>query len=145
MASHSISGNAQGGFTYLGALIAVAIMGIGLLAASEVWTTTAHRQKLAQLDWVGEQYVQAIASYYYANTGSVHYYPTTLDDLLVDKRHLNVVRHLRTTYPNPFDGKTAWKIIPAPEGGIKGIEFKQDDADYPVSKQYVFVPPALTP
>ena len=30
-----------------------ALVGIGLLAASEVWVTSAHRQRRAQLDWIG--------------------------------------------------------------------------------------------
>lgn len=130
----------QSGFTYIGALIAVALIGIGLLAVSEVWTTTAERQKLAQLDWVGEQYVQAIESYYYANTGSVHFYPQTLEDLLEDKRHLSIKRHIRTLYANPFANGEAWKTLPAPGGGIQGIEYQRRDSDYPITKQFIFVP-----
>lgn len=130
----------QGGFTYLGVLIAMALIGIGLLAISEVWTTTTKRQKMAQLDWVGEQYVQAIESYYYANTGSVHLYPPTLDDLLEDKRYLSIRRHIRTLYGNPFTNGNAWKTLPAPGGGIQGIEYAQHDPDWQISKQFVFVP-----
>jgi type II secretory pathway pseudopilin PulG len=38
-------------------LLAVALLGIGLAAASEVWTAVARSQKLEQLEWVGQQYV----------------------------------------------------------------------------------------
>lgn len=148
MASHSINGehmgakelSGQSGFTYIGVLIAVALMGIGLLAISEVWTTTARRQKMAQLDWIGEQYVQAIESYYYANTGSVHFYPDKLDDLVEDKRYLSIKRHIRTLYANPFTNTADWKIIPSAQGGIQGIEYKRVDSDYLVCRQFVFVP-----
>lgn len=146
MANRSIGGESttmqrkQEGFTYIGVLAAVAITGIGLLAASEVWTTTAQHQKMTQLDWVGEQYVQAIRSYYYSNTGSVHFYPESLEDLLEDKRYLNTRRHLRMRYINPITNTDSWKTIPAPGGGIQGIEYRRHDSDYPVSRQFIFIP-----
>ena len=130
----------QNGFTYIGVMMAIAFMGIGLLAISEVWTTTAERQKMVQLDWVGEQYVQAIQGYYYANTGSLHSYPSKLEDLLEDKRHLSIKRYIRTLYTNPFANGEAWKTLPAPGGGIQGIEYQRRDSDYPVTKQFIFVP-----
>jgi type II secretory pathway pseudopilin PulG len=130
------------GFTYLGVLFAVALLGIGLSVVSEVWVKVAHRQKMAQLDWVGQQYVQAIESYYYANTGSVHFYPNSLEDLLEDKRYLYIRRHLRTLYPDPFTGKVSWALVPSAQGGIQGVGLTLDDGDEHVEKAFVFVPPA---
>jgi type II secretory pathway pseudopilin PulG len=144
MASHSASGryrHHQQGFTYLGVLIAIAIMGIGLLAVSEVWTTNAERQKMAELDWIGQQYVQGIESYYYANTGSVHYYPASLEDLVEDKRYLIMKRHIRVMYPNPYTQKVQWKTLAAPGGGIRGIAFSRDESAYPVHREFAFMPP----
>jgi len=145
MASHSSSGkrhvNAQYGFTYLGVLIAIALLGIGLSVVSEVWTKTAEHQKRVQLEWVGQQYVQAIQSYYYANTGTVHFYPPTLDDLLEDKRYLSVKRHMRTLYPDPFSGRVQWILISAPGGGIQGVAFESQKLDSPSTKRFVFSPP----
>jgi len=150
MASRSISGELlvkhchgqpnESGFTYLGVLFAIAIIGVALLAVSEVWAKVAERQKLAQLDWAGQQYVQAIESYYYANTGSVHFYPAKLDDLLEDKRYLSVKRHLRTLYPDPFTGTASWKLIASPTGGIQGVSFDQDD-EVVIHRRYAFLPP----
>ena len=150
MASPSASGNSlmslhrshvqERGFTYLGVLFAIALVGVALLAVSEVWTKVAERQKLAQLDWAGQQYVQAIESYYYANTGSVHFYPPQLEDLLEDKRYLSVKRHLRTLYPDPFTGTVSWKPIASPAGGIQGVAFDQE-GEFAVHKTYVFLPP----
>jgi len=144
-ASHSSSGkwrpHAQAGFTYLGLLIAFASLGIGLSVLSEVWTKTAEHQKRVQLEWVGQQYVQAIQSYYYANTGTVHFYPSTLEDLLEDKRYLSIKRHIRMLYPDPFSGKAQWKLIPAPGGGIQGVAFEGEGIDAVISKRFVFVPP----
>ena len=110
------------GFTYLGVLIAVALMGIGLAVVSEVWTKVAERQKIAQLEWVMDQYAKAIESYYYANTGSVNFYPEKVEDLLEDKRHLGVVRHLRRLYVNPMSGEMDWKWVAGPSKGIAGVE-----------------------
>jgi type II secretory pathway pseudopilin PulG len=144
MESHLSSGkypaHAQNGFTYLGVIIAIALLGIGLSVVSEVWIKTAEHQKREQLEWVGQQYVQAIQSYYYANTGTVHFYPTTLDDLLEDKRYLSVKRHIRTLYPDPFSSKVQWRLIPAPGGGIKGVAFDGDDFNLHVARQFVFTP-----
>lgn len=148
MANHSFNGEQvdykpyqrQTGFTYIGVLMAVALMGIGLLAISEVWTTTAKRQQLAQLDWIGDQYVQAIESYYYANTGSVHLYPQALEDLVEDKRYLFVKRHIRVLYNNPITQHQDWILVPALEGGIRGIKYRSADPTYAIEKQFLFVP-----
>jgi type II secretory pathway pseudopilin PulG len=69
----------QSGFTRLGVLLAIALIGIGLTAASEVWSTTAKRQRMEQLEWVGQQYVQAIGSYYEASPRGKAY-PRSLED-----------------------------------------------------------------
>jgi type II secretory pathway pseudopilin PulG len=112
------------GFTYLGVLIAIALIGVGLTAASEVWVTTAHRQKLAQLDWVGAQFVRAIGSYRDASPGSVKANPKTLADLLEDRRYLTMRRHLREIYRDPFTGSTSWTLIADPRGGVVGVVAK---------------------
>ena len=111
----------QQGFTYLALLLAIAVLGIGLAAASEVWVTTARRQKLEQLDWIGAQFTQAIGSYYAASPGSVKVYPLSLEELLEDKRYLTVRRHLRAVYPNPFTGKPDWELIVGSGGRVRGV------------------------
>lgn len=94
MAARSRAGERrrQGGFTYLGILLAVALIGLGLASASEVWTTVAHRQKLEQLDFAGQQIAQAIGSYYESTPGLVKRYPRTLEELLDDRRFATVRR-----------------------------------------------------
>lgn len=111
----------QRGFTYVGVLLAIAILGLGLSAASEVWSTVARRQRMDQLDWVGRQYVQAIGSYYEGSPGYVKAYPKTLNDLVEDRRLAVVRRHLRQVYVNPLTGTADWQLVRAPEGGIRGI------------------------
>lgn len=109
------------GFTYLGLLLSIAIVGLGLTLASEVWVNVARRQKLEQLEFVGQQFVQAIGSYYESTPGPVKRYPTTLQDLLDDRRNAFVRRHLRQVYVNPFTGLSDWEAVVAPAGGIQGV------------------------
>jgi type II secretory pathway pseudopilin PulG len=127
----------QRGFTYLGVLLAIALLGIGMTAASEVWVTTARRQRMEQLGWVGQQYVQAIGSYYESSPGRVKAYPKTLEELLEDKRYAFVRRHLRQVYVNPFSGAVDWELIRAPDGGIRGIVPAGPKEG---AKEFVYVP-----
>jgi type II secretory pathway pseudopilin PulG len=109
------------GFTYLGLLLAVAVIGVGLAVVSEIWVTTAHRQRLAELEWVGNQYVQAIGSYYESSPGGAKRFPSSIEELLEDKRVPFARRHLRQAYANPITGKQDWEWIVAPGGGIRGL------------------------
>jgi len=112
----------QRGFTYLGLLFAIALLGIGLVAASEVWVSTARHQRMAQLDWAGGQIVTAIGSYYDASPGSAKVYPTSLQELLEDRRYLTTRRHLRQVYPNAFTGQVDWTLVLTPDGRIRGVQ-----------------------
>ncbi len=109
------------GFTYLGLLLAIALLGLGLSAASEVWVTTAKREKLLHLEFVGQQYALAIASYYEGSPGGVRNFPRRLEDLLEDRRNVFVRRHLRQLYANPVSGRADWELVVAPAGGIRGV------------------------
>lgn len=111
----------QSGFTYLSVLIALAFMGVGLVAASEVWSTTARRQRIEQLDWVGQQFVQGLGSYYESSPGGAKAFPRTLNDLLIDSRYPTVRRHLRKIYANPFTNLNDWSLLRAADGGIRGV------------------------
>ncbi|MBB2487004.1 type II secretion system protein [Mitsuaria sp. WAJ17] len=113
--------NDQRGFTYLGVLLAVALIGLGLSLASEVWSTTARRQRQVQLEWVGQQYVQAIGSYYESTPGRVKAFPKSIEDLLDDKRVPFARRHLRQPYPNPLSGRLEWELIRTPDGGFRCV------------------------
>jgi type II secretory pathway pseudopilin PulG len=119
----------QRGFTYLGLLAAIAIIGIGLVAASEVWTTAARRHRMQELEWVGQQYEQAIGSYYEASPNGAKRYPPSLDDLLQDPRYAAVRRHLRRLYPDPMTGQFDWKLMRAPDGGVQAVQVEVPGLD----------------
>jgi len=106
----------QKGFTLVGLLLVVAATGAGLAAIGELASHALQREKEAQLQFVGDQYRQAIASYYRVQTT----YPAKLEDLLEDKRAPMPRRHLRKPYPDPVTGQP-FQVVEAPQGGIMGV------------------------
>jgi type II secretory pathway pseudopilin PulG len=131
---------AEAGFTFLWVLIAIAILSIGLLAASEVWVTSARRQKMVELEWIGAQFTQAIGGYYYATPGVAKAYPKSLQELLEDRRFLSVRRHLRSIYANPFTGKQDWVMVVAADGSIRGVRAIVPGGDNELVKEFLYVP-----
>ena len=100
----SLTMRAQRGFTYVGLLLAVALAGVALAAAGMLWSTTAKRDKEAELLFVGDQFRRAIGSYYEGTPGAKRY-PQRLADLLEDKRLAITRRHLRRIYADPMTGQ----------------------------------------
>ena len=98
------------GFTYIGLLIAVVLLGIGLALVGEVWNTAVKRERERELLFVGDQYRQAIGRYYESSPG-VKQYPRQLEDLLEDKRFPVVKRYLRRNYLDPMTGKGDWGLV----------------------------------
>lgn len=117
-----MSSGDQQGFTYLGALLLIAVVGVGFAGLGELWSQSRQRQKEAELIWVGNQFKLAIAAYYERSPGSVKRYPDKLEDLLEDPRYVSVQRHLRRIYADPMTGKPDWKLEPSPTGGIMGVQ-----------------------
>lgn len=113
--------HAGSGFTYLTVLFAVAAIGVGLAGFGEIWSRARQREKEQELLWVGNQFREAIGLYYQRTPGAAKRYPEKLDDLLLDRRYLNVQRHLRRMYADPMTGDRAWGLVTAPGGGIMGV------------------------
>jgi type II secretory pathway pseudopilin PulG len=107
----------EAGFTYIGLLFAIAIIGITLATVGVVWSTQIRRDKEVELLWIGDQYRTAIGRY----RASGGQYPQALTDLLEDKRFPVVRRYLRKLYADPMTGAADWQPIVAPGGGILGI------------------------
>jgi type II secretory pathway pseudopilin PulG len=146
------------GFTYIGLLMAIALMGAALAGTGMVWHTESRRLKERELLFVGEQYRRAIASYYERSPGTKKF-PRSVDELLRDPRYPNVQRHLRKAYADPVAGSREWGLVAGPEGGITGVHslseempirqanFAAGQADFEGRERYsdwrfVYVPPA---
>jgi type II secretory pathway pseudopilin PulG len=147
----------QGGFTYIGLLFAIALIGIGLAAVGIVWSTQIRREKEADLLFAGDQIRAAIGHYYSEAPSGLHSYPPALADLLEDHRWPQVHRHLRRLYRDPMTGGADWQLLAAPEGGIMGVatssrmapikraNFKREDAAFEQADcycdwQFVYTP-----
>lgn len=108
----------QRGYTYIGLLVSVAILGMMLTMVARVWRTTEQRERETQLLWIGHAYRMAIASYYALG----HQYPPTLQVLLRDDRFPIPTHHLRRLYADPMTGKPDWTLLTSPTGqGIVGV------------------------
>lgn len=108
----------QHGFTYIGLLVAVVLMGLLLTLVARVWSTTEQREREIQLLYIGHAYRMAISSYFALG----HRYPTTLQDLLTDERFPVPKHHLRRLYADPMTGHADWSLILTPSGqGVMGV------------------------
>ncbi|MBJ2267255.1 type II secretion system protein [Pseudomonas sp. MF6772] len=126
--------SSQAGFTYLGVLLMIALMGIGLTSVGELWSSASRRDRERQLLWVGTQYAQALRSYYRSSPG-VAQYPKALEDLLQDERFPTPAHHLRQLYPDPIGGGE-WTLMRGFDGRITGLYSPATDlplkqADFP--------------
>jgi type II secretory pathway pseudopilin PulG len=110
-----------GGFTYIGLLIAVAVIAAGSAAALGAGANLQRRDNEAELLAIGREFRHALQAYADATPVGQPDAPRELTELLRDPRHLGVRRHLRRIYPDPLTGKSEWGIERSPDGRIRGI------------------------
>lgn len=134
-----------GGFTYIGLLLAIVIMGAVLGSTAEVWHTAVQREKERELLFVGNQFRMAISLYH---QGHANAYPPSLEDLLKDKYKPSVQRYLRKIYYDPMTGSKEWGLVRGTNGGIVGVHslseeqpiksagFIKADNDFSGAKKY---------
>lgn len=112
----------QFGFFYIGLLIALAVIGIGLSAVSEVWSQSQQRERERELLFIGNQYRQAITRYYLESPPANRKFPSQLEDLLEDSRNNAKVQHyLRKMYIDPMTRSANWGEIRLPAGQLVGV------------------------
>lgn len=128
--------NACRGFALLALLFFISVSMFALSGVVTVWTTAAHRDREAELLFVGKQYRQAIESYFRSSPG-VGQLPQKLEDLLADSRSGVLKRHLRKLYPDPMTGEANWGLVMVGDriAGVysvsAGAPFKLADLDLP--------------
>lgn len=101
------------GFTYLMLLWWVAIGSIMLAALGQQWSLESRRQKEIELVFRAEQIRDAIQSYYDATPVEPKLLPTSIDDLLEDRRGPVLKRHLRQHWTDPITGGKEWGLVMA--------------------------------
>jgi type II secretory pathway pseudopilin PulG len=106
------------GFTYIGLLIAVVILGVALSAVGTVWHTQMQREREQELLYIGRDFRAAVAAYVNANG---HQFPQDISDLLEDKRGPEPRHYLRRFYADPMTGAQDWTIIQADSLGFAGF------------------------
>ncbi|HUO94929.1 MAG TPA: type II secretion system protein [Steroidobacteraceae bacterium] len=122
------------GFTYIGLLALIALIGIFLAGAGQVTRMAVQRDHEADLLFAGREYRAAIGRYF----GHYHHFPPTLAALLGPMAAdaaagaatdpagdaapgIAVFRAMRRAYRDPVTNSSEWTTIPAPDGGIMGI------------------------
>lgn len=109
------------GFTYLGLLILIAILGMVAAATVTAGSVMQRRLQEDELLRIGSQFQAAFKTYYESSPAGQRRYPSELADLIRDPRYAGVRRHLRKIYVDPLTGRAEWGIVKAPEGGIMGV------------------------
>lgn len=143
------------GFTYIGVLILVALMGIALAASGQVWHTLLKQEKEQELLFIGQQFRLALRQYARQTPGQARRAPLRLEELLQDPRYPGTRRYLRKLYVDPMTGKAEWGLLKGPAGEIYGVyslskdeplkksHFSQADKHFEGMKKYsawVFMP-----
>jgi type II secretory pathway pseudopilin PulG len=115
------------GFTYIGVLVLVALVGIGLAAAGQVWHTAAKREKERELLFIGQEFRLALYRYAKHTPGKEKRAPMSLEELLQDPRYPGIQRYLRKIYVDPMTGGTDWGLIKGAAGEIHGVHSLSTD------------------
>ncbi len=112
--------HSEKGFIFLWALFAAALAGIMLAGTGQIWQITSQREKEKELLFVGDQFRQAVMSYYEDASVGPKEYPESLEQLLEDKRSPVTKRHLRKIFIDPMTNTTDWGLVEEPEPEQEG-------------------------
>lgn len=119
----------QGGFTYLGLLVIVAVLAVG--SAGALLHGVAHQRRVAEGELLerGLELARALESYQTAMPGGREAAPGRIEDLLSDPRFdRHRVRHLRRVPVDPMTGHARWGEVRSADGRrILGFHSLSDD------------------
>jgi type II secretory pathway pseudopilin PulG len=107
---------AQGGFAYLALLISIAIIGVAAAGTIQLGAIYQRRMAEKELLYVGGEFQRALLDYAESTPLGQPTQPRTLDELLLDPRYPNPVRHLRRLYADPITGKADWVLVKGLDG-----------------------------
>lgn len=121
----------ESGFVLIGVLIVLALAALGAVQTGQRLTDTRQRSNEDELLYIGEQYRQAIESYWRMSPGPARSLPGRLEDLIQDPRFAQPRRHLRKVYPDPLAPRVPWGELRSNNALIgvysnaPGVPFKQ--------------------
>lgn len=112
-----------GGFSYLGLLILLAIIGVASAATLQTGSVLQRRAAEEELLEIGGEFRRALLSYADATPVGQARAPQSLLDLVKDPRYPRSARHhLRKLYADPITGREEWGVVRGPDGGgIVGV------------------------
>lgn len=103
--------NLRAGFTYVGLLVLVTVIGLVGAAALKVDALMRRAAAERELLEIGAAFSEALRSYADATPRGQPAQPPSLQDLLRDPRYPGVRRHLRKIFLDPMTGKAEWGIV----------------------------------
>jgi len=130
------------GFSYIGLLFVIALMGAAMAAAGTAWRLAAQREQELESMFRGQQIADAIGAWRSAgaaagaqadpagDAGPAHAGgavaanvagPAQLEDLVEDRRSGVIKRHLRRVYSDPLTGQPDWLLLRNASGVIVGL------------------------
>jgi type II secretory pathway pseudopilin PulG len=112
----------QAGFTYVGMIVFVTIIGLVGAATLKVGALLGRAEAENELLEIGAAFSDALASYAQATPPGQPQQPPSLEALLRDPRFPNPRRHLRRIFVDPITGRAEWGLVRAAEGApIMGV------------------------
>lgn len=112
----------QHGFTYLGLIILVAILGLVGAAGLKMGSLLQRQAAEQELLDIGAQFSEALYSYAAATPPGQPQQPPSLAALLRDPRTPQLRRHLRKLFVDPITGRAEWGLLYQPgSNGIIGV------------------------
>ncbi|MFD2366046.1 type II secretion system protein [Pseudoduganella sp. GCM10020061] len=117
----------QGGFTYLGLIVLLTIIGLVGAATLKVESLMRRAEAEEELLEIGAEFTKALRSYAAATPRGQRQQPASLQDLVRDPRFPYPRRHLRKIYIDPITGKDEWGILYlAGQTGVIGVHSLSD-------------------
>ena len=136
------------GYALIAALILLVLASLAVMVAVHRGDTEGKRERELQLLFIGDQYRNAIRSYYATiPPGGTQQYPKRLEDLVEDARTPAMLRHLRALYADPLTGKFDWDLemagdritgvrSPSAATPLLHAHFSGDDSGFADAKSY---------
>jgi type II secretory pathway pseudopilin PulG len=111
----------QRGSAYLLLLVSVALLGLAAAASVSIGVNASRRNAEYELLEIGSEFERALATYRATAPAGARSGPKEIDDLLLDRHHGGLKRHLRKLYADPLTGRAQWGLVRHPDGSIVGV------------------------